>query len=256
VWESKPVSHFCGTWIDFEEYKIPVEYETEANRNPDTFKRDFMAMPALALSPYLKQYDMLEKCIDPTRESPFDEQNRFKQSFRGKKKTWYYIHVDLSHKRDATGFAMAHNEGTSIIIDLMLQIKAPPGGEIYFSQIREMIFELGRRDFKIDGISFDGWQSIDSIQLLEQKGFECSVFSVDASTSGYDTMKEQIYEGKLKCYRYEPFLEEMRRLELINGTKVDHPPHGSKDVSDAVAGAVYHAVLNINVAREMMVMIC
>ena len=119
-----------------------------------------------------------------------------------------------------------------------------------------MIFELQKRDFTIDGITFDGWQSIDSIQILRDKGFECNVFSVDKDTAAYDTLKEQIYEGKLKCYRYEPFLEEMRRLELINGTKIAHPPHGgSKDVSDAVAGAVYHAVLNINVAREVQVLI-
>lgn len=253
LWESKPASHFCGTWIDFQTYKIPIEFETEANRNPDVFKRDFMAIPALALEPYLKQYELLEKSVDATMEIPTDEHGKFKPWFRGKEKSWYYIHVDLSHRRDATGFAMAHSEGTNVIVDLMLRIKAPVGGEIFFSQIREMIFELDRRGFRIDGITFDGWQSIDSIQQLQQKGFECSVLSVDKDTAAYDTLKEQIYEGKFKCYRYEPFLEEMRRLEMVNGTKIDHPPHGgSKDVADAVAGAVYSTVANIGALREII----
>jgi len=35
---------------------------------------------------------------------------------------------------------------------------------------------------------------------------------------------------------------EMRRLELLQGKKVDHPSKGSKDCSDAVAGAVFNAV--------------
>jgi len=33
----------------------------------------------------------------------------------------------------------------------------------------------------------------------------------------------------------------MRRLMLVNGTKIDHPPGGSKDISDAIAGAAYLA---------------
>lgn len=253
LWEAKPSYYFSGHWIDFEEYKIPAEFDIEAKRNPEAFKRDYMAIPALALEPYLKQYRLLERCIDLTRESPIDEYSRFKPWFRGKEKMWYYIHVDLSHRRDATGLAMVHSEATNIIADLMMRIKAPLGGEIFFSQVREIVFELEKLNFRIDGITFDGWQSIDSIQILREHGFDCSVFSVDKDTAAYDTLKEQIYEGKFKTYLYPPFLEEMRRLEIINGAKIDHPPHGgSKDVADAVAGAVYNAVANIGALREVI----
>lgn len=253
LWESKPASHYSGMWMDFQEYKIPIEHEIEANRNPEVFKRDYMAIPVLALEPYLKQYNLLVKAIDTSIEIPTDEHGRLKPWFRGKERTWYYIHIDLSHLRDATGFAMAHSEGTNIIVDLMLRIKAPVGGEIYFSQIREKIYDLDKRGFKIDGITFDGWQSIDSIQQLRERGFECGVLSVDKDTAAYDTLKGLVYEDRLKTYLYPPFFEEMRRLELINGTKIDHPPHGgSKDVADAVAGAVYSTVANIGALREVI----
>jgi len=252
LWEAKPSHCFCGQFIDFQEYKIPIEFEIEAKRNPEAFKRDFMAIPVLALEPYFKRMDLVESCLVANAESPIGEDGNFKPSFKGKLKTWYYIHVDLAHKRDATGIAMAHDEGDEVIVDFMLRIKAPPGGEIYFSDIREMIFKLRELEFRIAGITFDGWQSIDSIQILKEKGFNCEVLSVDRDTSAYDTMKEKIYAGKLKCYRYEPFLQELRRLELVKGTKVDHPPHGgSKDVADAVAGAVYAAVANAGKLREV-----
>lgn len=257
LWEAKPASYFCGEWINFQEYKIPIEFETESKRNPDAFKRDFMAIPSLALEPYFKQMDLVEKSIDPNTTHPADDFGNFKPEFKGppeykgKPKRWHCVHIDLALKRDAVGFAMSHDEGDVVVIDLMMRIKAPQDGEIHFSDIRERIFELRRRGFRIDRVTFDGWQSIDSIQILKKEGFKCEVLSVDRDTRAYDTLKEKIYAGKLKCYRYEPFLHEMRRLELKEGVKVDHPPHiGSKDVTDAVAGAVFMTVQRTGKSRE------
>jgi hypothetical protein len=246
LWQSKPLDKFSGNWIDFEGYKIPAELETEARRNPEAFKRDYMAIPSLALEPYFKQFVLVEQSIDPKLEHPIDEQGKLKSSFKRRSGNWHFIHVDLSHKRDATGIAMVHAEEDTILTDLMLRIKAPPGGEIFFSQIREIIFEIRNRGFEIYCVTFDGWQSIDSIQILKDKGFRCEVLSVDKDTAAYDTLKDKIYNKKFKCYLYEPFFQEMRRLELIEGKKVDHPPLGSKDVADAVAGAVYNCVANSN----------
>jgi hypothetical protein len=243
LWEAKPASCFTGRWIDFKEYKIPAELEIEANRNPEVFKRDYMAIPALAIEPYFKDFSLTEKCIDPNMASPIDDNGKHKPNFRGQKGKWYYIHIDLALRRDAAGFAMGHQEGDEIIIDFMLRIQAPPNGEILFSDIREMIYDLDKRcRFHIAYISFDGWQSIDSIQILNQKGYNCETLSVDKDTAAYDTLKEKMQEGKLKTYRYEPFIQEIRRLELVEGKKIDHPPKGSKDVADAVAGVVYNIV--------------
>ena len=254
LWDSKPTQAFCGTRIEFQNYKIPIEFELEAKRNPESFKRDFMAIPAMALEPYFKRMDLIEKCIDPKLGHPFDENGRFKPWFTGKKGLYHYIHVDLGHKRDATGIAMAHDEGDNVIVDFMLQMKAPPGGEIYFSDIRDLIIQLKEKlGFKIDKVTYDGWQSIDSMQILREKWIKCELLSVDRDTSAYDTLKEKMYAGQLKCYRYEPFFNELKRLELLVGTKVDHPPHGSKDVADAVAGAVYGAVENAGMVREVRV---
>ena len=143
---------------------------------------------------------------------------------------------------------MSHMEKDVVIADLMLRIKAPPGGEINFSDIRRMITDLKDRGFDISGVSFDGYQSVDMIQILKEQGLNCITLSVDRDTAAYDTLKDKIYTGNFKCYRYEPFLEELRRLELKDGKKVDHPPThgGSKDVSDAVAGSVFNAVSNKN----------
>ena len=246
LWESKPLSAFSGEWIDFAGYKIPADFETEAKRDPERFKRDYMAIPSLALEPYFKQYNLIEESIDSELESPLDENGKFKPSFKGDNRTWHAIHVDLSLKRDSTGLAMVHEEKDGlVIVDLMMRIKAPPGGEINFAEIRDIILEIRQRGFYLIKVTYDGWQSRDSIQILRNQGIACDVLSVDKDTCAYDILKAKIYEKKLKYYRYEPFLQEIRRLELINGTKVDHPQRGgSKDVTDAVAGAVYNIIEN------------
>jgi len=48
----------------------------------------------------------------------------------------------------------------------------------------------------------------------------------------------------LTLYHYPPFIEEAAQLEIVREQKVDHPRGGSKDVTDAVAGAVSEALLS------------
>ncbi|MGA2775477.1 MAG: hypothetical protein ABSE81_05390 [Candidatus Omnitrophota bacterium] len=245
LWEAKPPETYTKGWVDFRGYKIPKELEEIAQRNPGKFKRDYMAIPSGVIDPYFTQYDLIDAAIDPKMESPIDENGNFKSWFMGQGHG-YRIHVDLSLRKDATGLVMAHSEEGVIYIDLMMQIKAPPNGEINFSTIRDIIFDLSKRHFDIHGVTFDGWQSQDSIQILRDQGISADVLSVDRDMKAYDTLKDLLYSKKIKTYYFEPFIKEVKQLEFIEGKKIDHPPHGSKDVSDAVAGAVFMCVSNPN----------
>ena len=84
LWQSKPLSKFSGNWVDFNGDMIPAEYEIDAKRNPEVFKRDYMARPSLALEPYFKRMDLVEAVIDTNLEHPVDEYGKFKPSFKGK----------------------------------------------------------------------------------------------------------------------------------------------------------------------------
>jgi hypothetical protein len=54
-------------------------------------------------------------------------------------------------------------------------------------------------------------------------------------------LKEAIYDRRLFCY-YVPKLEEepLGLQHDAKRNKIDHRPNGSKDLADALAGAVYH----------------
>ncbi len=102
---------------------------------------------------------------------------------------------------------------------------------------------LRARGFVIGGVSYDGFQSADSQQILRRHGLAVSTVSVDRDMGRYQMLKELALEGRLELYEYPPFFEEASQLEVIRQQKVDHPRGGSKDVTDAVAGAVSEAVM-------------
>jgi len=245
-WESKPKHMFSGKYVEVQGYSIPEEYTAEAKRDFDRFKRDYMAIPSLALEPYFKLFDRVLACVDPNMFHPFIEGNIMQNWFMGKLGCQYFIHTDLSLTKDATGMAMCHKENGDVFIDMMLRILPPDNGEIDLASIRQLILTLRSRNFTISKCTFDQFQSASSIQELNKSGIIAEQLSVDKDMSSYETLKELLYTSKIHMYKFEPLLSELRRLELVKGKKVDHPSNGSKDVADAVAGCVYSCLTNQN----------
>jgi hypothetical protein len=89
-------------------------------------------------------------------------------------------------------------------------------------------------------ISFDTFQSVDSMQILRQEGFITGPHSVDRTSLPYDVTKTAFYDGRVKAPSHEKALSEIVRLERDpQSGLIDHPPNFSKDCADAVAGVVY-----------------
>lgn len=169
-----------------------------------------------------------------------------------------HIHIDPALRNDALGFCMAHiagwkdvirrsDQGTQYmerapvyVVDLVLQVLPPPGEEIILGDIRRIIYELHGHGYMITHVSLDSFQSRDTLQQLQQKGYAADLVSVDTSMEPYETLKTAIYENRLFVYDYPPLLKELQQLEKdAVRRKVDHPPKGSKDVADALAGCCY-----------------
>jgi len=133
-----------------------------------------------------------------------------------------------------------------IFVDFVIKIRAPRGDEVYFDEIRNFLGWLrDSLNYKLELISYDQYNSIDSLQLLQKQNFQTRYLSVDRNTRAYMLLKETIVEDRLKCYDYAPVYEELRNLIYDQvKDKVDHPQftnlgyRGSKDVADALAGMV------------------
>lgn len=255
TWEVKDKEKMSSETFEFdagngEIWIVPIDFRNSARENPEKFMRDFGARPSMVLEAFDRDSDIIDRNCNIVRESPVDDKGRFKEWFKGDSRP-RFIHIDLALKKDACGFAMATTNGTTTIneektwkvyIDLMMQIKAPTNGEIQFSEVRQIIYTLQDRGFNIKLVTFDGWQSADSIQILKARRIESEILSVDRDLGPYDTLKSLLHVGALDYYKFEPFQKEYKTLELIKGKKVDHPAEKGKDVSDAVAGATFDVV--------------
>jgi len=237
--------------------------------NPMAFWRDFGARPPLAAEGYYPDPGRWDRQVDPDLRHPYDENDQLYDWWVPCCDGRRFVHVDLGAKRDAAGLAMAHapvpgcpyyktvlRDGqivenpraravvTDVIHRLVPGRKREVKGEISFEAVRQMIRNWQARGFNVKGglVSYDGWQSLDSRQIFKREGYKVAEFSLDRNTEGHDTLQELLNTDRLAYYGHPVLLNEAKHLMLLHGKKVDHPKGGSKDVADAVAGAVYHAL--------------
>jgi hypothetical protein len=266
IWEVKPPQLYCGEVFEYEGLQIPIEYQDDFRRNPQRALRDLAARPTQAYCAWFTDLAALEACCTPggTGVSPvsadgenfLDASGRWRADLRAPDTLPRFLHVDLGLRRDGCGIAMVHcrpgrerPEEPEVWADVAVRLTAPAGGEVDFARVRELIADLRGRGFNLAQVSFDGWQSVDSRQILKRQGFRTALVSVDRDLGPYETLKELAHTGRLHFPRYEPLLRELSRLELVDGRKVDHPRGGSKDVADALAAATSEAIKAYGVGK-------
>ena len=158
-----------------------------------------------------------------------------------------FCHIDLALSKDSAGVSIGHVPGFRhmnrgdyvetlpiIQFDMILEVRPPRGGEIEFENIRKLIYTL-RDSMKvpIKWISFDQFQSRDSMQIMHQQGFMVGYQSMDIDTMAYDVTKQAFYDGRILAPLHAKARKEMITLEIdTKKNKIDHPPQGSKDVSE------------------------
>jgi hypothetical protein len=160
----------------------------------------------------------------------------------------YYAHIDLALSGDACGFAVGHVIGSKqvsrgfgqdkhqetkpiIRMDLLLQIVAPKYGEIQFSTVRTLLYRLRELGMQFGMVSYDSWNSADSIQTLKAEGFTADVLSVDRDPEAYEETRTAIYDARLFCYSHPILNKELGTVMMDEkNRKVDHPIGGRSGV--------------------------
>ena len=164
-----------------------------------------------------------------------------------------FCHIDLAVTKDSAGVSIGHVPGFRSIdrgdyaevlpivqLDCILEVFPPRGGEIEFENIRRLIYALrDKLRLPIKWVTFDQYQSRDSMQIMFQQGFMTGYQSMDVDTFAYDVTKQAFYDGRVLAPLHEKARRELISLEFDpRRQKIDHPPNGSKDVSDSIAGVV------------------
>jgi hypothetical protein len=257
---------------------VPVELWDDFYRDIEGAVRDFGGEVTRAIAPFFNDTDVIYAATtaEPALVHPWTVEETTLEdgsalvkealfAYDEKEKRWRlkrhsgklrYAHVDSSESGDSTGVAVVHVGGWKREIkagkeydepviepDLVLRINPPRGGEIRFARVREIFYALRNYGMSFGGITYDSFQSTDSIQELTARGFRAEKLSVDRDVAPYNYLKDCFFDRRLQMYYYEHLITELSRLERKT-SKIDHPANGSKDVADALAGAVWGCYIN------------
>jgi len=175
-----------------------------------------------------------------------------------------FIHIDIGLSGDRLGLAAAFisefrksvvtdittfenvEESLPVVtVEWVIGISPKPGKQIPLYKIRAFINYLLKHNYPIAKVSADGFNSADMLQLLSKIGLDTTLTSVDRTSEPYLALRDGVYENRIQLPHNQLLLKELLELEITaDGSKVDHPQiNGSKDLADAVCGAVYNALL-------------
>jgi hypothetical protein len=170
-----------------------------------------------------------------------------------------YAHLDLA-TQSMCGLAVCHLVGNQLVTglvkdgepfseyrlvveyDFIITITAGREKPINLEKVQRFFFWL--RDmcgYRFGLITADMFQSEMPLQGLEARGFEVDKLSVDRDKTVYNAWKMGFEERRIRLMRSNQMIREAESL-LEMDKKYDHPPDGSKDTSDASAGAFFNAV--------------
>jgi len=166
-----------------------------------------------------------------------------------------YVHIDQSISGDPTGMGMCHIGGMRIDrdtgiklplleLDFALRIIPPPRPDkISIAKVRKFFFDLRDRHVIIGKLTYDQYQSTDSIQIMQSHGIPAEHQSLDKDDKQWVQFNNLLYETRFLMYDYKPLRTEYFDLDHDQEKhKVDHPPENFKDVSDGVVGASNNAL--------------
>ena len=212
----------------------------------------FACMPTYASDAFFKQKDKLERCMNS--RNPLDSFRRFDETFKPDPDKVYYIHADLAQKHDKCAVAIAHVDkwvsiqvikdyeqvAPIVVVDAVAWWEPRAEGPVNLSEVKQWIMNLRRQGFNLGMVSFDRWQSFDIQNELQAVGIRTETVSV--AKKHYEDLAMMIYEERVAIPMIPILLEEMSELKIMKGNRVDHPRKKSKDLADAVCGAVFGAI--------------
>lgn len=195
-----------------------------------------------------------------------------------------YVHCDLSKNGDMTGISAvavlgyknqerySDDGNVNTIKEMVFRhvfsvgLQCPPNDELSMIKVKDFIhylkYELG---WNIAGVSCDGYQSLMLLQSLKLDGFDAKEVSMDILKNkecvGYTTFRNTLLEKRINLLNLYELIREITNLEKNESTgKIDHPKQSvkvdketgqkiksvGKDISDSLGGAIYNAVLSVN----------
>lgn len=257
-----------GAWIE----EVPIEYMQDFISKPYDTLRDVLGISHNALSPFIKIRHKVYECVEEGKEIGIasilvkDHVILGEHGMPQVKQGTYctnpsrprYVHIDLSRNGDRCGVAMVRFEGMLEIgriggikellpvgiVEMACTITPDANNEIDIAEVRAFVQHLKRKyGYPIKAVTYDGFDSRESIQAWRKDGMKSAMVSVDRSSAPYKQVRDAFNDKRLILPDDDVLVTEFLELEYDEDKdKVDHPVMGTKDCADAVTAA-YHTML-------------
>jgi hypothetical protein len=249
--------------------RVPEDFRKQFEDSLLESLRDIGGVSTQALHPFIPATERIAACFGTSHSVASRPDADFKETkleLMGDRilrpEEPRFVHADLALTGDSAGLAVGHVEkfveverdGNQVetmplvVFDLLLEIRPPRSDEIQFWKIRDVIYALKEMGMNIQWASLDSYQSVDTIQLLRQRGYRADVVSVDTDLRPYNFLKTAIMDGRVRAPEHARAQMELRQLEWdVVHKKIDHPPGRSKDVADCMAGVVFGLTMQVAV---------
>lgn len=190
----------------------------------------------------------IDQCIDlSSREAAYGDPSQT-----------YYIHLDPATTSHNYAICMVHpvmyTNGNGamkrkIIVDYIKFWKPTENGPVKMKEVEDTVRYLCRH-FRVVSVTFDSWQSQQTIQNLLASGIRAFItpFSAHYINQVYGEMKNLINEGDIVLYPNEQLIGELKSIKgkiLGNNLHRFFDKKGkfrSDDCCDALCGAAYQAM--------------
>ncbi len=261
---------------DYDKYAevetIPDIYTNQVKDDPDFALREICGIATGVISPFIAKREKIASAMERGKRltSWVDDMNVCLDDRdlpqwlpeaipQNTKEDPHFVHVDLSRTKDRVGVAVVRVMGGVYMpqlddhdhdelapyMEVVVAVSITPSGTnpIEPDMIRSWLMQLGSvHGVNIGGVSYDGFDSAESIRIWLRAGVRSEVIGTDRTSEVYTELRTALYQDRIDLSGNPILHEELLELEFnAEKDKVDHPPKGSKDISDAVAGACYAA---------------
>lgn len=228
------------------------DYKNAFFRNKIDALQRYACMPTdMSSDSFFRNVEKIEMAM--AIRNPVDRNRRIEESWKPNPNVTYYVHADLAQQQDKCAVALAHVEKWTqmegphgyketvpfVVVDMLAWWEPKVEGPVDLSEVKRWIIDLRGRGIDIGFVTFDRWGSFDLIRELNDRGFKADTLSV--AKKHYEDFAMMLYEERVLIPRDDTLLQEMLALKVVKN-KVDHPRKASKDLSDAVTGAIYNAI--------------
>lgn len=232
IWESLDPERFAGATFFYDQLRskvvhrddallqgldtsafieIPMEYLSDFSVDPDKALRDLAGIPPKVSDPFIRNTDKVVAARDryvarlPHLRQTFKD-GRLADGLHCDHGLLHYGHIDLAYSSesgDAAGLALGHishvvdtDEGAKpyIVIDVACRILPPPGRQLELSEVRDVVYQLLNRNYKIRKMTLDGFQCFTG---------DVKVPLLDGRTLTMAEMAERYPDGGVYVYSYD-----------------------------------------------------